>query len=84
MRATLRLRPPNGIDRFLHAEVKIGLNRLDAAVRDLAQIPDDHPLAPLARLRTGQIEVRQGRPRLAEVAFLASLTPAAGCSPARN
>ncbi|MGO9470648.1 MAG: tetratricopeptide repeat protein [Isosphaeraceae bacterium] len=68
-----RLRPPNAIDRFLHAEVKIGLNRLDAAARDLALIPDDHPLAPLARLRTGQIEVRQGRLRLAEAAFLATL-----------
>jgi len=68
-----RLRPPNPLDRFLHAEVKIGLNRLDAAARDLALIPDDHPLAPLARLRTGQIEVRQGRARLAEVAFLSSL-----------
>ncbi len=68
-----RLRPPNPIDRFLHAEVKIGLNQLDAAVRDLALIPNDHPLAPLARLRIGQIEMRQGRPRLAEAAFLATL-----------
>ncbi len=68
-----QLRPPDAIDRFLHAEVKIGLNQLDAASRDLALIPDEHPLAPLARLRTGQIEMRQGRPRLAEVAFLASL-----------
>jgi tetratricopeptide (TPR) repeat protein len=68
-----RLRAPDAIDRFLHAEVKIGLDQLDAAANDLALIPDEHPLAPLARLRTGQIEVRQGRPRPAEAAFLASL-----------
>ena len=65
--------PPNAIDRFLHAEVKVGLNRLDEASYDLAFIPDDHPLAPLARLRTGQVEVRQGRAALAEAALQASL-----------
>jgi tetratricopeptide (TPR) repeat protein len=68
-----RLRVPTAVDRFLRAEVKIGLNQLDAASSELALIDADHPIAPLARLRTGQIEVRQGRPRLAEVAFLASL-----------
>jgi len=68
-----RLRAPTGLDRSLRAEVYIGLNQLDAAKSELTMIADDHPIAPLARLRTGQIEMRQGRPRLAEVAFLASL-----------
>jgi tetratricopeptide (TPR) repeat protein len=68
-----RLRPPTPVDRFLRAEIRIGLNQLDAASSELSKIPDDHPIAPLARLRTGQTELRQGRARLAEVAFLASL-----------
>jgi tetratricopeptide (TPR) repeat protein len=68
-----QMRTPTAVDRFLRAEVKIGLDELDAASSELALIPDDHPIAPLARLRTGQIQVRQGRARLAEAAFLASL-----------
>jgi tetratricopeptide (TPR) repeat protein len=68
-----RLRTPVAVDRFLRAEVKIGLNQLDAALLELSMIPDDHPIAPLARLRAGQIEIRKSRPRLAEIAFLASL-----------
>jgi hypothetical protein len=68
-----RLRTPNGVDRFLRAEIKIGLNQLEPASNELALIPDPHPLAPLARLRAGQIEMRLGRPRLAESTFLASL-----------
>jgi tetratricopeptide (TPR) repeat protein len=68
-----RLQAPTAVDRFLRAEVKIGLGRLDAALSELALVPDDHPIAPLARLRTGQVEMRLGRPRRAESAFLASL-----------
>ena len=41
--------------------------------QEFAAIPDDHPLAPLARLRTGQIQIRRGLTRPAEAAFLASL-----------
>jgi tetratricopeptide (TPR) repeat protein len=67
------LRAPNEVDRFLRAEVQIGLDQLEPALSELALIPDNHPLAPLARLRAGQIEVRLGRPRLAEIALLASL-----------
>jgi predicted Zn-dependent protease len=67
------LRSPTPVDRFLRAEVAVGLKRPEAALGELAAIPDDHPLAPLARLMTGQIEIRRGRTRPAEAALLASL-----------
>ena len=51
----------------------MGLKRDEPALAELAAIPDDHPLAPLARLRAGQIEIRRGRTRPAEAAFLAVL-----------
>jgi tetratricopeptide (TPR) repeat protein len=68
-----RLRRPSPVDRFLRAEVDVGLKREERALADLAAIPDFHPLAPLARLLTGQIEVRLGRTRPAEAALLAAL-----------
>ena len=68
-----RLRTPTPVDRLLRAEVDVALDRLEEAPRELAAIPDDHPLAPLARLRTGQIQIRRGLTRPAEAAFLASL-----------
>jgi predicted Zn-dependent protease len=68
-----RLRPPTSIDRYLRAQVAVGLQRDEQALAELAAIPEDHPLAPLALLRTGQIEVRRGRTRPAEAAFLAAL-----------
>src|SRR5207248_6126052 len=43
------------------------------AVAELARIDDAHPLAPVARVLAGQIEVRRGRARAAEAAFLAAL-----------
>jgi predicted Zn-dependent protease len=68
------LRAPTPVDRFLRAEVAVGLKRpAEAALAELAAIPDDHPLAPLARLRAGQIQIRRGLTRPAEAAFLASL-----------
>jgi predicted Zn-dependent protease len=68
-----RLRQPTPVDRLLRAEVAIARDRPEQALTELAAIPDPHPLAPLARLRTGQIEIRRGRTRPAEAAFLASL-----------
>jgi predicted Zn-dependent protease len=67
------LRRPTSVDRLLRAEVAAGLQRLVEALAELAAIPDDHPLAPLARLRTGQLQIRLGRTRPAEAALLSAL-----------
>ena len=68
-----RIRPPTSVDHYLRAQVDVGLKRDEDALAELAAIPDDHPLAPLARLRAGQTEIRRGRARPAEAAFLAAL-----------
>ncbi len=73
LRRLERLRPATDLDRFLRAEVDAALERPEDALAGFAAIPDDHPLAPLARLRTGQIQIRRGLTRPAEAAFLASL-----------
>ncbi|MGP0062183.1 MAG: tetratricopeptide repeat protein [Isosphaeraceae bacterium] len=73
LRRLERLRAPTPVDRLLRAEVDVALDRQDEALPELAAIPDTHPLAPLARLRTGQIQIRRGLARPAEAAFLASL-----------
>jgi predicted Zn-dependent protease len=73
LRRLERLRRPTPVDCFLRAEVDVGRNRPDAALAELAAIPDDHPLGPLARLRIGQIQIRRRLTRPAEAAFLASL-----------
>jgi predicted Zn-dependent protease len=69
----LALKPPAPVDRFLRAEVDAKLNRPGQALAELERIPDDHPLAPLAQLFTGQLEIRAGRTRPAEAAFLAAI-----------
>jgi predicted Zn-dependent protease len=68
-----RIRPPTPIDHYLRFQVDQALMRDEDALAELAAIPDDHPLAPLARLRAGQTEIRRGRTRPAEAAFLAAL-----------
>jgi predicted Zn-dependent protease len=68
-----RLRPPTPVDRYLRAEVAQARKADDRALAELAAIPDDHPVAPLARLRAGQIEIRLGRARPAEADFRATL-----------
>ena len=74
LRRLERLRAPTPVDRLLRAEVAVGLKRpAEDALAELAAIPDDHPLAPLSRLRAGQIQIRRGLTRPAEAAFLASL-----------
>ena len=65
IRLALR-RQPTAIDHYLRAEVALGLKRELAALTELKAIPDDHPLAPLARLRAGQTQIRLGRARPAE------------------
>jgi predicted Zn-dependent protease len=66
-------RPPTAGDGYLRAMVAVGLGRDQDALVELAGIPDDHPLAPLAQLRRGQAEIRLGRARPAESAFLAAI-----------
>jgi predicted Zn-dependent protease len=68
-----RLRPPTYPDHYLRAQVDVALKRDQDALIELGAIPDDYPLAPLARLRAGQTEIRRGRTRPAEAAFLAAL-----------
>ena len=57
---------------MLRAQVAMARGRVDEALADLAKIPDAHELAPQARLRAGQIELRRDRLRAAEEAFLAA------------
>jgi Flp pilus assembly protein TadD len=73
LRRLERLRVPTPVDRFLRAEVDVVFDRPAEALAELAAIPDDHPLASVARLRTGQIQIRRGLTRPAEAAWLASL-----------
>jgi tetratricopeptide (TPR) repeat protein len=68
-----QVRAPTPVDRFLLAEVDAGLKRPAQALDQLAAIPDDHPLAPLARLLAGQLEIRQGRTRPAEASLLTAI-----------
>src|SRR3954453_9095871 len=41
-------RPPVPVDRLLRGQVACGLDRSDEAVAELAEVPDPHPLAPIA------------------------------------
>jgi hypothetical protein len=43
-----RLWPPTSIDRYLRAQVAVGLKRDEEALAELAAIPELHALAPLA------------------------------------
>src|SRR5262249_1589618 len=58
---------------FLRGELAAIRDQLEQASADLSRVPDDHNLAPEARLIAGQIERRRGRLRLAEAAFLAAV-----------
>ncbi len=51
----------------------MGLNRDDEAFDDLKHVPDDHPMAPAARLEMGQMELRRNRFAAAERYFLQAL-----------
>jgi len=60
-------------DRMLTARVAMAQSRTDDALRDLAAIPDVHPMAAEARLRAGQLELRRDRARAAEKLLLESV-----------
>ncbi len=61
-----RNRPPTPLDHGLQARVEIAEGHTEAALVELAAIPDDHPLARWARLRAGQLERGRFRFRAAE------------------
>src|SRR5262249_50874185 len=73
LRGLERLRGPAPVDGLLRGEMAQARGDSDRALAELAAVPDDHSVAPLARLRAGQIEIRRGRVRPAEAAFKASL-----------
>jgi tetratricopeptide (TPR) repeat protein len=67
-----RLRYPTPDDWYLRAKLAMAQGRTDEALADLARIPDGPGRGAMARLRTGQIELRRDRWRLAEAALLAA------------
>lgn len=67
------LRPPTRFDRLLRGMVASARNEPDKALAELAQISDDDPVAPVARITAGQTEIRRGRTRAAEAAFLEAI-----------
>jgi tetratricopeptide (TPR) repeat protein len=68
-----RLRSPSSADWMLRGEVAIGRKQVDDALADFERIPDTDKLAPRARFKQGQAELRRHRVRAAEEAFLHAL-----------
>jgi Flp pilus assembly protein TadD len=66
-----RLRSPTPMDRM--ARALVARARGADALSELAQVPDDHVLSSQAHLLAGQIEAANGRLRLAENHFRATL-----------
>jgi tetratricopeptide (TPR) repeat protein len=64
-----RLRAPTPADHMLRAQLLMASDRIDDALAELAAVPDDHRLAPQARLQAGQLELRRDRARVAEEHF---------------
>jgi tetratricopeptide (TPR) repeat protein len=71
--ALTHLRSPTAAAWVLRAQVAIARGRTDEALTALARVPDQHPMAPWARLREGQLELRRHRLRAAESALLRAL-----------
>jgi tetratricopeptide (TPR) repeat protein len=68
-----QLRKPVPMDRIARAEVASAQRRFNEALDELARVPTDHELAPIANLLAGRIEVRQGRLPAAERHFRLTL-----------
>jgi tetratricopeptide (TPR) repeat protein len=66
------LRRPTPEALYENAKLKMAQEQPEAALADLARIPESSPLGAMARLRTGQIELRRDRWRHAEDALLAA------------
>jgi tetratricopeptide (TPR) repeat protein len=67
------LRTPTPLDRFLRGQLASARNEADAALAELALVPDDHYMSAQARLLAGQIELRRDRVRRAEELFREAL-----------
>ena len=67
-----RLRKPNPWDWFLRGQLAVARHHADEAIDLLSRVPDDHYLAPRARLLAGQTELRRDRVRYAEDWLLAA------------
>ena len=67
-----RLRKPNPLDWFLRGQLAVARNHADEAIDLLSRVPDDHYLAPRARLLAGQTELRRSRVRYAEEWLIAA------------
>jgi tetratricopeptide (TPR) repeat protein len=68
-----RLRKPNPLDWFLRGQLAVARHHADEAVEFLSRVPDDHYLAPRARLLAGQTELRRSRVRFAEEWLIAAI-----------
>src|SRR5205823_8892957 len=68
-----RRREPTPRDWLLRAQLAVARSRTEAALADLARVPDHHYMAAQARLMAGQLELRRDRFRFAEEAFHAAL-----------
>jgi predicted Zn-dependent protease len=67
-----RLRKPNPSDWFLRGQLAVAGHRADQAIDLLSRVPDDHYLAPRARLLAGQTELRRFRARHSEAWLIAA------------
>ncbi len=67
------IRQPTSEDRMLLAELASAQKREEHALSQLSAIPDSDPVAPRARVLTGQIERKQNRLKPAEQEFLNAL-----------
>ena len=67
-----RLRKPNPLDWFLGGQLAVARHHADEAIDLLSRVPDDHYLAPRARLLAGQTELRRSRVRYAEEWLIAA------------
>ena len=63
-------RVPTPLDRLLRAQIAMADQRYPRARDELALIPNEHPIAPIARLLQGQSEVKLDHIPAAETAFL--------------
>lgn len=79
-----RIRRPTPMDRMARALVAEARGRVGDALDELDGIPGDDPLAALAELRAGQIEVKRGRLRHAESHLLVALEKDPNLAPARS
>jgi tetratricopeptide (TPR) repeat protein len=73
MKRLAKLREPTPDDHMLRGQLALVRNDNDAALSELASVPDSHEIAPQARLQQGQIELRRDRARAAERFFLEAI-----------